>query len=330
MMLRILPLCLFLFFVLPDKRLHAQYTARATAPSHSVYIGERFLLIISTVHDFEEAPEFPPPSADSTIFGDLEALQVISQGRSRLDASYRIDSIVYDVTTFALDSAVIPSIRMTVPGDTVQIRSSPLVIPVISVVPADADTILDMAPPVEFERPDLGGAPFWPWFLLALAALILIGTAWYLYTRRKNRVVLDALPKGPKRSPYEVAMLRLNALDKTDLSQKNSEIPYFVELSEALRAYLEHRIDVPALEMTTREVLDALATMRYKIPGGVPDTVRRVLTLSDLVKFAEHIPPPEESTAALTQAKHAVDRLEEKQLQLERSAAREEEMKTDR
>jgi len=187
-----------------------------------------------------------------------------------------------------------------------------------------------MAPPVEFRRPDLGSTPLWPWFLLVLAALILIGTAWYLYTRRKNQVILDGLSAGPQQSPYEAAMSRLNALDNTDLSQKNSETPYFVKLSEALRAYLENRIDVPALEMSTREVLDALSTMHYKIPGGVPDTVRRVLTLSDLVKFAEYIPPPEESTAALAQAKHAVERLEEKQLQLERSAAREEEMKTDR
>ncbi len=285
----------------------------------SARIGERFLLTVSALHGFSEEPQFPDQGAD---FGDLEDVRTVSQGHVITGMSARFDSIVFDVTTFSLDSAVVLPLGVTLHGGTRRDSTPRLVIPVASVVPADADTIRGMAEAVFFEEPRMKSMPPWPWVLLGIAVLATTGGLWYWYTRRRTQVVLGEAQEGPVRSPYELAMDRLGALEQADLTAKGSEEPYFVELSETLRMYLEQRIGVPALEMTTGEVLREFALIRYKIPGGVPDEVQRVLGLSDLVKFAEFTPPGHESRTTLTEARHVIEQLEAKQRQLALDAAR--------
>ena len=304
----------------------AQLSVTTSVSEDTVYVGQRFLFTIAARHNLGGVPIFPPASADTSVFGDLEHIRLVAQGSAPLNGLYRIDSVVYDVTTFALDSAIVPPIHVGFPGTPSPISSSRLLIPVYSVVPADADTIKGMTPPVEFRQVNLDSPPVWPWVLLGLAVAAALVALLYIYMQRKNRVVLTGDSDEPKSSPFEEAMSRLNALSEMDLSTKESEIPYFVELSEALRTYLEHRIEVPALEMSTSEILSAFEPILYKIPGGVPDDLGKVLRLSDLVKFAEYVPPVPDSTAALGTAIDVVQRLEDKQEQLALAAANQEKL----
>ena len=302
---------------------HAQ-RVEALASVDSARVGGRFLFTVSALHGFSEAPAFPDPQASPGAFGDLEDITVVAQGHAVLGPSARLDSIVYDVTTFALDSAIVPPLEVRLQGGALAASTVGFVLPVISVVPADADTIRGLADPVLFMEPD--ARLRWPWVLLGLAVVIVAAALWYWYTRSRTTVVDGEVPAGPQLSPYEQAMKRLEALERADLAAPGSEEPYFVALSEALRMYLEARIGVPALEMTTREVLDAFLHIRYKVPGGVPDAVQRVLGLSDLVKFAEFTPAIPESCATLAEARRVVEQLEAKQLQLAQDAARQEEL----
>ncbi len=296
----------------------------AVVSQDSVRIGERFLLTIAALHPFDQAPGFPNPRQGSAAFGDLEAFRVVSSGYTSLGPRARVDSVVYDVTTFALDSAVIPPLKVSFDASNVEDSTRRLVIPVVSVVPADADTIRAMAEAVRFLKPDQRTTPPWPWILLGLAALAALGTLWYWYTRRRTQTVVGGAPSQPQLSPYDQAMARLNKLEDAKLDAKGSELPYFVELSDAVRTYVERRIGIPALELTTSELLDQFTIVRYKIPGGTPDAAQQVLGLSDLVKFAEHVPPEPDSRKALERTKRLVDRLEAKQRQLELDAARQE------
>ncbi len=298
----------------------------ATVSVDSARVGERFLLTVSVLHGSMEAPEFPSPGSGKESFGDLDGIRVVSSGRAILGPSVRLDSVVYDVTTFALDSAVVPPLSVTLNGGSRQDSTRRIVIPVISVVPADADTIHGMAEAVHFLQPGSSGTPPWPWVLLALAAFFVIGSLWWWYTRRRTEVILDDAPQDPQLSPYELAMARLGELEKVNVSAEGSEVPFFVELSEVLRMYLELRIGVPALELATNEILEEFTLVRFKIPGGVPDEVQRVLGLSDLVKFAEYVPPVADSVQSLAQTRHIIERMEDKQRQLALDAARQKEI----
>ncbi len=292
----------------------------ATVSADSITVGDRFTLTLRAEHRLAVAPSFPDPVLDSTRFGDLVVLDVVAAGgRSLAPAGpiRRLDSVVYEVTTFALDTARVPPLPVgfTVDEDTFSVASLPLLLPVTSLVPPDAQGIRDLAPLVPFPR------PLWPYVLLGLALLVL-AVALFLYLReRRRRPEPEALPPeaSPAPSTYEAALARLRALEATaDLDDPEQAKPFYVELSDVLRTYLEQRLGVPALERTTRELLQELEqrTVRYRLPGPAPGRIRQVLELADLAKFAEFRPPTEAGRDALAETRKTLDGIETKLRQI--------------
>src|SRR5690606_31722830 len=87
----------------------------------------------------------------------------------------------------------------------------------------------------------------------AIVVLLLVRYA------RKNRGAPAPIPTGrtfdPEVSPFDEAVTRLKRLEQVDLYQDAAVKPFYVELSDLLRTYLERRLQVPALETTTRELI---------------------------------------------------------------------------
>jgi hypothetical protein len=257
-------------------------------------------------------------------FGDLEVL-----GRETFDGRYggtaqpgiRIDSVVYDVTTFALDSAVVAPIpvEFTAGEDTFAVPTRRAVLPVLSLVPPDAQALKPLAPLAEFPR------PLWPWLLLALAVIVLVITLlYYLRERREQQETPAAPPPPPPVPPYDEAVRRLQHLETSLDPHEVEEVkPFFVELADVLRTYLEARVHVRALESTTREVTERLEarSARDGVPDEVPSRIYSVLALADLVKFADLKPPPAQSDEALSETRAVLDLIEQRLVQRERVAA---------
>ena len=290
----------------------------------SVTVGDRFTLTLVAEHAFLSEATFPDPTQDSARFGDLEVLAVAASGSRYLgtdDPGARRDSVVYSVTTFALDTAYVAPLRVrfTAAEDTFSVASAGLILPVTSLVPPEATDVRDLAPLVAFPR------PWWPYLLLALAVLLFLGVLFYVLRRRNQAPpALPPPPPEPEISPYDVARERLRALEAgAHLDDAEAVKPFFVELSDILRSYLEHRIGVPALERTTSELLRELEgrTVRYKLPGPAPARLREILQLADLAKFAKLTPPPAEGLAALDETRKTIDSVETKMRQVDADRA---------
>ncbi|MFQ5568987.1 MAG: hypothetical protein ACE5G0_04890 [Rhodothermales bacterium] len=284
----------------------------------SVTVGDRFSLTLVAMHGASLTPLFPDPAADDSSFGDLDVLGVTTSGGYPIGSGdSRIDSIVYEVTTFALDTAYVPALPVVFSADedTLSVASGSLFLPVISLVPDEAEGIQELAPLFEFST------PVWPYALLGMA--LLVGTGLLLYYLRQKRHAPEPEPPPPPTlpqiSPYESAIERLRTLEATANLNASEQIkPFFVELSDVLRTYLEDRLDVPALERTTRELMHELdgRTVRYKLPGGAPQRVQNILELADLVKFADIKPPPPQSRSTLDGTRTTVDLIETKLRQI--------------
>lgn len=280
-----------------DLRLHLS--------ADSVTVGERFFLSITTEHDFAADPQFPEPT-DSLVFGDIEVLTRTSRNRySRGDM--RIDSVVYEVTTFALDTAVVSPIPVLFAAgeDTFSVRTSEQFIHVISLVPPETQEVRDLAPLVDFPR------PIWP-YVAAAAALLLLAALLALYlVRRRRRIPAEAAAPPAPADPADVeARKRLKALENTDLTRSETVQPYYTELSDTLRTYLARRLHVHSMETTTRELLRELS--QHGVPRA--DTRRHlqdVLLLADYVKFADATPPPDRGVEALGTAREIIESVEE-------------------
>lgn len=87
------------------------------------------------------------------------------------------------------------------------------------------------------------------------------------------------------------ALSALESLKNKELWQTGNIKTYQTELTDIVRRYLGDRFDVNALEMTTDEISRALLNKDFDTQHS--STLKRILTIADLVKFAKATPPVE-------------------------------------
>tara|TARA_B110000027_G_scaffold36324_1_gene40199 strand:- start:721 stop:1644 length:924 start_codon:yes stop_codon:yes gene_type:complete len=132
--------------------------------------------------------------------------------------------------------------------------------------------------------------PYIIWVILILLAIT--GIIYYLIKRKKTLVTeeetITALP------PFEEALEKLQELDNKLLWQNNEIKKYYSELTEIVRAYIEKELKVPALEITTHELIDILSDFNEaKTIHTSRETIKKLNALlreADLVKFAKSTP----------------------------------------
>ncbi len=121
---------------------------------------------------------------------------------------------------------------------------------------------------------------WWPWLLAALLLLLAGFLAWWLWRRRRPR------PLPPPPAPHETALRALEALEREPgLADRD----FYYQLSALLRGYLEARFQLPALEMTTEELVPRLEALA--IPTASRLETARLLRRADPVKYAGRAAP---------------------------------------
>lgn len=273
----------------------------------SVKIGERFTVSLVAEHPADATVVFPAAEAGPVIFEDLEVIRRGPVQKRTRAPGQRVDSVAYEVTTFALDSVRVPALPVKlVRGTDTTLASAPTrTVAVTSVVGADTKGLRGLAPLATFPR------PLWSWMLLGAVVVALLGGLVYAWWRRRASTASPPEPQStePDQTPYEAATAWMRQLETYDLSDPEALKPFYVELSNALRTYLSRELDVAARERTTREVVQILKH-RPDVPTKAAGRVQAVLELADLVKFADTRPSPADSEKALTEARAALDAIE--------------------
>ncbi|WP_208427277.1 MULTISPECIES: hypothetical protein [Salinibacter] len=288
----------------PPARAQSGPRVEARVSADSVKVGERFTLTLVVTRAAGRDATFPSVDAGSAVFGDLHAVRRGAVRTRRSSTARRVDSVAYEVTTFALDSARVPvlPVRLASGGDTTVVGTPPRTVPVVSVVGPDAKALRTPAALIPFPR------PAWAWGLLALLTAAALGGGAYGWWRWRGRDA-DEADAPEAASAYEAASARLGRLERRHPSGPEAAKAFYVDLTEALRVYLVRRVGVRALEQTTAEVVAALR----RRPTMHEETIRRlqaVLEQADLVKFADAQPSPAESRSVLEEAQAVLDALE--------------------
>lgn len=139
----------------------------------------------------------------------------------------------------------------------------------------------------------------WPWVAIPLAAVLaIIALVYYLLKRPKKEVVV--VPLAPAVPPHIIAINKLNTLRDKKLWQEGEVKLYHSELSDTLREYLENRYRIHALEQTSDEIL--LATRKLGIPADGINSLKQILVMADLVKFAKEKPLPQDNEQSMDNA----------------------------
>ncbi|MCG8235973.1 hypothetical protein [Tenacibaculum finnmarkense] len=156
------------------------------------------------------------------------------------------------------------------------------------------------------------------WWVVAL--LILIGALLYYFIIRKKKEIKEEIIV-PLLPPYEEAIEKLQALDKKLLWQNNQTKKYYSELTNIVRGYIERELKLPALEITTDELIAILNDFNnIKSIETDKETIyklKKLLQESDLVKFAKSKPMDYQIEQDRKDAKNIIDNLKPKKETIE-------------
>lgn len=166
-----------------------------------------------------------------------------------------------------------------------------------SVLPADASH--ELKPPLGELSITKPLTQTWGWWAAVTGLLITCGAVMFFWLRRRQQ-------PAPQLSAYETAKRRLHQLRNRPLPAREEIDPFFVELSDIVRTYLERRFNLRAPELTTEEFLE-VASASPDLSRAHQQTLRSFLQQADLVKFAGLQPPEEEMRKALDAADHFLE-----------------------
>lgn len=134
--------------------------------------------------------------------------------------------------------------------------------------------------------------------LLILLAFALLVVAYYFITKKKKKgyfftpkVVLPA---------HVVAINALDQLKAKKLVQSGKSKEFHTELTDIVRQYIEDRFNIAAPEMLTEDIINAV----HLVTDGTSSTesLKQMLRLADLVKFAKFEPLQNENDLSLMNA----------------------------
>jgi hypothetical protein len=197
---------------------------------------------------------------------------------------------------------VIPGVQLISGADT--FASKPLALKVLT---ADVDTMTTIhgyGNAIDAPRHFFDFLPNW-WWIAALVLLGALAAAVVWYVMRKGGVKRLLKPQAPPLPPYEMAMGQLERLRSRKLCEKGQEREYYTELTEILRAYLEGRFGINAMEMTTTQIKAAVRSNATAREAATQ--MNQILEMADYVKFAKMRPLPEDNVRSFSQATQFVE-----------------------
>ena len=264
-----------------------------------IAVGDHARLTIRVEHDPGASVVWPEPDT----LGPFEVLE------RRLDDALAeggrtVSSAEFSLTAFELGDLELPAVEIEVmagDGSTATLRTEPLAVTVASVGRDESGDIRTIKGPLDIPRNLL---LLLPW----LAGLLLLaGLAAWLWRRYRARAADGPVaPAVPPRPAHEIAYEAFRALEAARLPENGELKTFHIRASDIVRAYVEGRFGVQALEMTTGEVLDGLRGQEVEAEVGAD--LRRLLERCDLVKFAKDRPALERCREVVPLGRSLVDR----------------------
>ena len=159
----------------------------------------------------------------------------------------------------------------------------------------------DIKPPLEVQQSPL------PYFFLTGGIFVVIITvsAWLYLRKRRQTSEPTPIEEGEVRPPHEIAYERLATIEGEKWPTQGDMDVYHIHISHVIREYIKARYRIPALELTTTQLLAQLANQ----PHGTLDIdkVRHFLANCDKVKFTTYQPAVSEATERMAEARWFVD-----------------------
>ncbi|MDD4746544.1 MAG: hypothetical protein PHW19_04610 [Salinivirgaceae bacterium] len=127
-----------------------------------------------------------------------------------------------------------------------------------------------------------------PYLLIMITVGILAFLLIWLIRKTKKQPT-EPIVEIPKEEAHVIALRELDALNAKKMWQEGMIKPFYSELSDIIRRYLEHRYEIPALESSTSEIAFITKSLAI-LDKEIQHKLMEFLETADLVKFAKFEP----------------------------------------
>ena len=225
-----------------------------------------------------------------------EVKRIESESPPQGKAHYKV---TYPLRAFAIGKHSLPPITIkytSADGDSRSIQTPAYLFEVRSVKPSGDTEMKGIKGPWSVP-------PNWLLYILgAFLVIVALGAIIFVYLRKRAKPMDLQSEVLPQRQPYEIAYEQLNRIEGMNWVAQGEMKVYHTEISHVIRQYIAARYHIPALEMTTQELLNRSQ------PENIPkELVQQFFTHCDLVKFARYSPTKPEAHERMEEARQIVD-----------------------
>ncbi|MBL7981507.1 MAG: hypothetical protein JNL52_06805 [Flavobacteriales bacterium] len=240
------------------------------------------------------------PALNDTLAPHLEVIRrgAMDTLRSENGTIARINQRL-EITSFDTGFWAVPPFTFTVDGR--NLETAPLLFEIRGVAVDEGGRPRDLSP--LFEPPfDLGYwlRQHWMWITAGIALLGLI-IAMIIQFRKPRKPKASTPAPVAQRPVHERFLELLDRIEKEQLWQAGDHKAHQSQVTDAVRGYIEERYDIPALERTTDELLQAIRVTT--LSPEQQQLLANMLRAADLVKFAKAVPSPSENEQLLRSAR---------------------------
>lgn len=295
-------LILFLGSILSISAFSQKVKVSSELDTNAIMIGQQFRMKLKVEQPANLVVVWPVWKDTIT-----QGVEIVEVGKTDTVFSENKDKITFNkeyiLTSFDSGAYRIPPFTFTATTGNItdSITTNPLFVMVDKPAVDTTKGIRDIKGPLEIP---FDWREYLPHVLIGFAIIAVLALSTFLIIRyiRKRREAKANMPVYVE-PPLPADVRALNALrelEEKQLWQRGKNKEYYTELTDILRDYIRDIYQVNAPEMLTDEILQHL---KFKeIESGARQTLKAVLELADMVKFAKVLPTPTENQESLNAA----------------------------
>ncbi len=294
--------------------------------SENIYVGDPFTITLSATYPPDHFVIFPQVPSE---WGDFEVRNQTSVPTTANEDGTLTSSIQIEAVLFSTGDIPTPELSVAIrkpDGEVIYRPVKPIDVAIEKSLADDENELRDIKPQAELAVPPdpLSVVKDNPRLaMLTLAGGIGLAALVILLWRRRQFSAIPVLG-----TPAEIALRELDRIASLSIDSDSDFKERYILVSECLRTYLRDQFDIPALELTTRQILQPLepptaseSVLRNLKLNGImvisenwqmvglrakSGKLPRILEECDLVKFARFLPDQEDANQIIERSREFV------------------------
>ena len=286
-------------------------TVLAALDSSIMKIGEQRKIALEVKQPHSAVVYFPTINGNDTLAQGIEILKITPPDTLKSNNALTIKQ-EYFITSFDTGRYVLPPFVFK--SKTQSYTTEQLYLDVITY---DEDlTNAKLTGMAENYDPPFNWVRFLLYLSIVLGVIGLGTLIYYIYKvvqEMKNNQIEEEIVVD-NRLPHEIALEELEKIKSDKLWQKGEVKVYYTVLTDTLRDYFTRRFNIPAMEMTSSEIIRSLKYEHDAVDAI--ERVREIFDISDMVKFAKMEPSQEDNEISIVNAFFIVNKTKKEEVAL--------------